>query len=115
MGDHRVAVEREESCGIERRTNSYIHIRTFIVMPVIPEHKDILGRDLTEECTVIVPDGNRSLKIGVVKKLHPKMVTVQVIQPGSFRGYSEKMIYPGDLLVTDDSRITMYMLKHSPQ
>ena len=76
-----------------------------------PNHKDILGNKISAEATVVVPDGKRDLRVGVVKRLTPKMVTVQTVG----KGYNtEKMVYPGDLLVVEDSRITMYLLKHSP-
>lgn len=75
-----------------------------------PNHKDILGNPISVDDTVVVPTGRRDLRVGIVKKKSPKMVTVKTVGPG----YSpEKLVYPGDLLVVNDPRVTMYMLKHS--
>lgn len=70
-------------------------------------HKDILGNVIKAGDTVVYPSHN-ALRIAVVKKLNPKMVNV--IAVGST--WPDRK-YPTDLLVVDDPRITLYMLKHT--
>jgi hypothetical protein len=70
-------------------------------------HKDILGNPIKVDDTVVYPSHN-SLRIAVVKKINPKMINVIAI--GS--RYPDRK-YPTDLLVVDDPKITMYMLKHN--
>lgn len=72
----------------------------------VPEHTDILGNALKVDDTVVYPSHN-SLKIGVVKKLNPKMVNVVAVG----RKYPDRK-YPQELLVVNDPKITMYMLKN---
>ena len=71
------------------------------------EHKDILGNAIRVDDTVVYPSHN-SLRIATVKKLNPKMINVVAIGK---RASDRK--YPDDLLVVDDPKITMYMLKHT--
>lgn len=78
-----------------------------------PIHKDILGNPVKVEDTAVVPDGRRSLHVAVVKKLSPKMITVSIIGRNGRR--SDKMLYPQDILIVDDPKITMYMLKNQKQ
>jgi hypothetical protein len=73
----------------------------------IPVHKDILGNIITVGATVVYPDRN-SLSIAVVEKLNPKMINVTAVR----RTYLDRK-YPSDLLVVDDPKITLYMLKNS--
>ena len=73
----------------------------------IPEHKDILGNIIKVGDTVVYPDRN-SLNIAVVHKLNPKMINVIAVR----RSYTDRK-YPGDLLVVNDPKITLYMLKNS--
>jgi hypothetical protein len=70
-------------------------------------HKDILGNIITAGVTVVYPSHN-ALRIAVVKKLSPKMVSVVAV--GS--SWPDRK-YPTDLLVVDDPKITLYMLKHT--
>lgn len=79
-------------------------------MPDEIKHKDILGNNIAVEDTVVAPDGRRDLKIGVVKKLSPKMITIATIEHNGRTG--SKLLYPGDVLVVNDPKVTMYMLKH---
>lgn len=70
-------------------------------------HKDILGNGIKLGDTVVYPSHN-SLRIAVVKKINPKMINVVAV------GHSwPDRKYPTDLLVVDDPKITLYMLKHS--
>lgn len=68
-------------------------------------HKDILGNHIKVGDTVVYPFRN-NLKIASVMKLTPKMVNVVAVG----RKYPDRK-YPEDLLVVDDPKITMYMLR----
>ena len=70
-------------------------------------HKDILGNDIKEGDIVVYPDHNR-MKIGTVKKNSPKMVMIQAIG----KTYTDRK-YSQELLVVDDPKLTMYILKNS--
>lgn len=70
-------------------------------------HKDILGNNIKEGDSVVYPHHN-SMKVGTVKKNSPKMVMVQAIG----RTYTDRK-YPNELLVVDDPKITMYILKNT--
>jgi len=70
-------------------------------------HKDILGNIIKVDDTVVYPQHN-SLQIATVKKINPKMINVKGI-----RKYRVDRKYPSDLLVVDDPKITMYLLKNS--
>lgn len=70
-------------------------------------HKDILGNTIKVDDTVVYPAHN-SLKIATVKKINPKMINVVAVG----RTCPDRK-YPSDLLVVDDPKITMYMLKHN--
>lgn len=71
------------------------------------EHKDILGNSINVGDTVVYPAGN-TLNIAVVKKINPKMINVVAVG----RSWPDRK-YPNDLLVVNDPKITIYMLKHS--
>jgi hypothetical protein len=73
----------------------------------IPDHKDILGNTITVGATVVYPQRN-SLSIASVTKINPKMINVTAIG----RSYPDRK-YPSDLLVVDDPKITLYLLKHN--
>jgi len=73
-------------------------------------HKDILGNMLKLGDSVVYPDHNR-MKIGTVKKLTPKMVNVKEI--GRHWSENPDRKYPQELLVVDDPKLTMYILKNS--
>lgn len=70
------------------------------------QHKDILGNNIKVGDTVVYPSHN-SLKIALVEKVNPKMINVKAIG----RTYHDRK-YPTDLLVVDDPKITMYLLKY---
>ena len=70
-------------------------------------HRDILGNNIKVGDTVVYPNQN-NLKIATVKKINPKMISVVAI--GSSWLVRK---YPADLLVVDDPKITLYMLKHN--
>ena len=70
-------------------------------------HKDILGNTIKEQDVVVYPNHNR-MKIGTVSKCTPKMVTV--IPVG--KQYWDRK-YPQEVLVIDDPKISMYILKNS--
>jgi hypothetical protein len=86
----------------------YLQLQVMIQMPKeIPSHKDILGNLLKVGDTVVYPDRN-SLSIAVIQKLNPKMINVMALG----RSYPDRK-YPSDLLVVDDPKITLYLLKNS--
>ena len=70
-------------------------------------HKDILGNSIKVDDVVVYPAHN-SLKIATVKKINPKMINVNPVG----KLYLDRK-YPSDLLVVDDPKITLYMLKHT--
>lgn len=70
-------------------------------------HKDILGNPIKVEDVVVYPHHN-NLKIATVKKINPKMISVVAVG----KTYTDRK-YPSDLLVVDDPKITMYLLKHT--
>lgn len=70
-------------------------------------HRDILGNQVYEGDTVVYPDHNR-MKIGTVKKNSPKMVIVQPVG----KLYTDRK-YPQEVLVVDDPKISLYILKNS--
>lgn len=70
-------------------------------------HKDILGNEISMGDTVVYPSHN-SLKIAVVKKINPKMINVVAVG----RSWPDRK-YPTDLLVVNDPKITLYMLKNT--
>ena len=73
----------------------------------IPAHKDILGTTIQVGDVVAYPDHN-SMRIGSITKLNPKMVNVKAVQ----KSYNDRK-YPHELLVVNDPKITMYMLKNA--
>jgi hypothetical protein len=76
-------------------------------MPNEITHKDILGNTIVVGDAVVYPGHNR-LKIATVKKINPKMISVVAVG----KTYPDKK-YPTDLLVVDDPKITLYLLKHN--
>jgi len=70
-------------------------------------HKDILGNVIKVGDTVVYPNHN-SLRIAVVKKINPKMINVVAVGCT----WPDRK-YPTDLLVVEDPKITLYMLKNS--
>jgi len=70
-------------------------------------HKDILGNTIQVGDIVAYPSHNQ-MKIGVVKKLNPKMVNIVAV--------GKKWVdrkYPSELLTIDDPKISLYVLKNS--
>lgn len=70
-------------------------------------HKDILGNAIKVGDTVVYPYHN-NLKIASVVKLNPIMINVVAIGKKS-----PDRKYPTDLLVVDDPKITLYLLKNN--
>ena len=73
----------------------------------IPEHRDILGNIITAGASVVYPHRN-ALTIAIVQKLNLKMVNVTAVG----RTYPDRK-YPTDLLVVNDPKITLYILRNS--
>jgi hypothetical protein len=76
---------------------------------VVPEHKDKLGRVLTEGACVAYPSSN-SLVIGVIQRFTPKMVEVKSID--SQYSWSTKK-YPADLALLEGPDVTFYVLSNT--
>lgn len=73
----------------------------------IVEHKDILGTTIQVGDIVAYPHHNR-LYIGSVTKLNPKMINVKAVN----KSYNDRK-YSQELVVVEDSKLTMYILKNS--
>ncbi len=75
------------------------------------EHKDIFGKIIAVGDVVIMPGNNFTtrLTVGTVKKLNPKMINmIELNKTRVVRYYPEEV-----LVVTDDPRVTAYMLLSS--
>jgi hypothetical protein len=91
-----------------KTSKQYLQLQVMIQMPKeIPVHKDILGNLIKVGDTVVYPDRN-SLSIATVQKINPKMINVVACK----RTYPDRK-YPSDLLVVNDPKITLYLLKNS--
>jgi hypothetical protein len=69
-------------------------------------HKDILGNNIKVGDTVVYPAHN-SLKLAIVKKVNPKMINVVAVG----KSWTDRK-YPSDLLVVDDPKVTLYIMKN---
>jgi hypothetical protein len=70
-------------------------------------HKDLLGNTITNNCSVVYPTHNQ-LGVGTIHHVTPKMVCIHPIgKPSIHRKY------PYEVLVVDDSKVTLYILKNS--
>lgn len=76
-------------------------------MPDVIVHKDIIGNEIKVGDTVVYPNHN-SLRVALVKKINPKMINVVAV--GS--SWPDRK-YPTDLLVVNDPKITLYMIKNN--
>lgn len=74
----------------------------------IPEHKDLLGKTIKLSDCVVFHFVN-GLKVGIVTKLNPKMVQVQLA--GTKNSYGKYNKYSKDLVIVDSQDVTMYLLK----
>lgn len=70
--------------------------------PII--HTDILGRELLLGDCVAYSAGSRSLRLGLVDKLHPKMIRVKT------KGSTSNQ-YPKETIKVDGPDVTMYILR----
>jgi hypothetical protein len=70
-------------------------------------HKDILGNSISVGDIVAYPSHNH-MKIGVVKKLNPKMINVIAVG----KNWIDRK-YPSELLVVNDPKISFYVLKNA--
>lgn len=77
-------------------------------MAKTPEHNDKLGRLINLGDCVAYPDNN-SLVLGKVVKLNPKMIGIEEV--GNKRWPHKCNKYPTDVVILDDSAVTMYLLK----
>jgi hypothetical protein len=70
-------------------------------------HTDILGNKLNDEDTVVYSHHN-NLIVGVIKRSTPRMLILQAV---GRRSTDRK--YPSEVLLVDDPKITIYMIKNS--
>lgn len=71
------------------------------------KHNDILNNPVNTGDIVVYPNRNR-MSIGVVKKLNPKMINITPIG----NSWIDRK-YSSEVLVVDDPKISMYILKNS--
>lgn len=71
-------------------------------------HNDKLDQAINLNDCVAYPDGN-SLIVGKVVKLNPKMIGVEEV--GTKRWLHKGNKYPHDVVVLNDSAVTMWLLK----
>lgn len=69
-------------------------------------HKDIIGNPIKLGDTVVSPNRTQ-LEIGIVEKITAKMVLVKPVG----KRWSDRR-YPSNLLVVNDPKVTLYMLKY---
>lgn len=96
-------------------------------MAKTPKHKDIVGREINVGDVVVVPQW-KTVAIGVVLKINPKMITVNVLPNGDHQPtinsntqwkvvkplHGDKRLYPHGVLVVDSTDyVTMFVLKNS--
>jgi hypothetical protein len=74
------------------------------------EHRDKLNRLLSVGDCVAYPSHN-TLEIGIIKKLHPKMVKVMKLKSKYKHDGSNK--YSSDLVLLDGPDVTMYLIRNS--
>jgi hypothetical protein len=74
-----------------------------------PAHNDLLGQPLEVGDCVVFPNTNHML-VGIVNKLHPKMVSVRRVDP-KWSWTMNK--YPNALVKVQGAEVTMYLLKNS--
>jgi hypothetical protein len=75
-------------------------------MTKIPAHKDKLGKVLNIGDCVAYSGDRRHLKIGIIDKLCPKMISIHEVD----KKYSS-MAYPTETVRLDGPEITMYILR----
>jgi hypothetical protein len=71
-------------------------------------HIDMLGNKLKDEDTVVYSHHN-NLILGVIKRSTPRMLILQAVGKRS----STDRKYPSEVLLIDDPKITIYMIKNS--
>ena len=74
---------------------------------IIPQHKDILDVDITEDSYVAVPR-NSAMNICSIIKINPKMIRVKPVTSTRGGGY---LVYPHEILVLDPHDVLAYKLK----
>lgn len=70
-------------------------------------HKDIIGNVIGLGDTVVSPNRTQ-LEIGIVEKIHPKMILIKLVG----KRWTDRR-YPHNLLVVNDPKVTLYMMKNS--
>jgi hypothetical protein len=80
------------------------------------EHKDRLGRQLKIGDCIAVAHRN-GLMVGVIKKAHPKMISVSELDGKDvngryWRGHDYKK-YSSECVLLEGPEVTLYLLKHA--
>ena len=70
----------------------------------LPVHTDKLGRDLKIGDCVAYANGSRSLRLGLIEKIHPIMIGIKT--KGSISNQ-----YPKETVKLDGPEVTLYILK----
>lgn len=75
----------------------------------LPEHKDMLGRNLVVGDAVCFPSSN-TLYIGIIEKINPKMIRVKTVGSKYTWGTNK---YPTDLVKLEGSDVTFFVLQNA--
>lgn len=76
----------------------------------IPQHFDLLGREITMGSVVAAPCYS-GLMVAKVCKLNPKMIGISRLPSNGSSHLVNK--YPCDLVMIDSTDVTFYLLKHT--
>jgi hypothetical protein len=82
-----------------------------MVVKVLPQHVDKLGRDINLGDCVAVAHHN-GMEVAKVVKVNPKMLKVEILNTAKRTWYSgEYNKYGNQMVVIDSQEVTMYLLK----
>ena len=76
------------------------------------QHRDRLGQIIKIGDFVVAADNNR-LSVGVVNKINPKMIQYTAISDNRYWNDRKINKYPDDVVVTQGSHVTMFLLKRN--
>jgi len=81
----------------------------------IPDHLDLVGNILKVGDAVATPvwGGDRFiLGMGVVMKINPKTVAVNILANGAESARGRKLIKPSSTIVVDGDNVSLFMFRH---
>lgn len=81
-------------------------------MKEVPEHRDILGKDISLDDIVAFSHHNM-LKIGKVVKLNPKMLKIKEFRKNRSWGGGEYNIYSSETVIIPGADAIIYILQHA--